>query len=218
VPWPDDLPEGLAWLLREPRAKTLYWPWLEQHLAEFAELEPLYDDARTLIAINAYAADGRFLASVRREHGDDLNTMLDRLVKSHRVSGPHNSDYAQLPATGGRAVSADPLSGRLRARGEAIRTRESLVPGCSAGPRRIGDPAPPNSANWMFRYRRGGTLLVSERLCGAHCYRAVLIDLNHVPSEAAAMEPPPEALVCFGDDRVGVGTSLDREALHDLLL
>ena len=61
-------------------------------------------------------------------------------------------------------------------------------------------------------------LLVSARLCGAHCYRAVLVDLNHVPSEAATMEPPPEALVCFGDDRVGVGTSLDREALHDLVL
>ena len=85
MPWPDDLPEGLAWLLREPRAKSLYWPWLEQQLSEFAELEPSYDDDDgTLLAINAYAADGRHLAGVRREHGDDLNAMLDRLVKKHR--------------------------------------------------------------------------------------------------------------------------------------
>jgi hypothetical protein len=63
------------------------------------------------------------------------------------------------------------------------------------------------------------TPLASPWLCSSHCHGAVLIDFNHVPSEvAAAMEPPPEALAGLGDDRVGVGTSLNRETLRDLRL
>ena len=61
--------------------------------------------------------------------------------------------------------------------------------------------------------------LAAARLRGAHRYRAVLIDLNHVPSEAAAaMDSPPEGLSGLGDDRVGVGTSLNREALGNFPL
>jgi hypothetical protein len=61
-------------------------------------------------------------------------------------------------------------------------------------------------------------VLATARFRGAHGYRAVLIDLNHVPSEAAAVDSPPEALSGLGDDRVGVGTSLNGETLRDLFL
>lgn len=64
-----------------------------------------------------------------------------------------------------------------------------------------------------------GAFLASHRLCGAHCYYTVLVDLNHVPSEtAAAKNSPPEALARFDDDRVGVGTGLEHVTLFDLLV
>jgi hypothetical protein len=61
--------------------------------------------------------------------------------------------------------------------------------------------------------------LAAARLRGAHCYRTVLVDLNHVPSQAAAaMDSPPEGLSGLRDDRVGFSTSLNRETLDCLPL
>jgi hypothetical protein len=63
------------------------------------------------------------------------------------------------------------------------------------------------------------TRLGSAGLGGAHRHAAVLIDFNDVTSaSAAAAESAPESLAALGDDRVGVGVSLNPEALPNLLL
>ena len=55
-------------------------------------------------------------------------------------------------------------------------------------------------------------VLATARFRGAHGYRAVLIDLNHVPSEAAAVDSPPEALSGLGDafESSDLGTRIRR--------
>src|SRR5215213_4104619 len=56
------------------------------------------------------------------------------------------------------------------------------------------------------------------RLRLTHRCAAVLVDLHHEATGVVASHEPPQAFRAAEDDRVGIGSGLDREALGELLV
>ena len=58
----------------------------------------------------------------------------------------------------------------------------------------------------------------ASRLCRTHRHASIFVDFNHIASGVFTAREALETLWALGDDRVGIGASLDHVALFDLLV
>src|SRR5690242_12208067 len=85
MPWPDDLPEGYDWLRKEAEGlQGFNWAWCEKQLGVFDSLLLIPDDAGALAGIEGRRG-GRHQAIVHLTPGEDLNTLLHRLVEDDKA-------------------------------------------------------------------------------------------------------------------------------------